>query len=169
MWPSQIIWTLKISKYSQHKKHTWLQASLVIFLGCEYHFFRYFLIRMSFSLICTKFRIEISSRYVCILKFSILFHSSPNDLICITMIHKSWFSTMFQILMIVNGWCVFHEEKSFLSSAQTLLSTLNHHFYSSVRQKNRKVGEKNPELRCDPPKWEKRNRISGCQMFTISF
>lgn len=56
---------------------------------------------------------------------------------------KSWYSA---ILMIVNGWCVFHEEKSFLSSVQTLLSTLNHHIYSTVRKKNRKVGEKKSRI-----------------------
>ena len=50
-------------------------------------------------------------------------------------------------------------------SCQPLIIT----FTVQSDKKNREVGEKNTELRCDPPKWEKRNRISGCQLFTISF
>ena len=47
-----------------------MQASLVTFLGREYHFFRYFLIQMSFSLICTKLliaqcpRIDLNKRFL---------------------------------------------------------------------------------------------------------
>ena len=65
LWPSQnIVHIANIKNIC-----TWMQASLVTFLGRDYYFFRYFLIQMSFSLICTKLLIEILFMHFEILNF----------------------------------------------------------------------------------------------------